>query len=297
MYVGYESSPQLSVSYKVRKPNWFVASGTNAKGASFYSYGRLDDDRLFTYMMAWNDVSDPLVGGVQIMILNSFKKRNFTEAATRRRDTAGNQPLIATDGTAFERASQPQPLPPKLSATDIFKKVRRSVWVLLSFNPKLGKSEPDEVALGSAVAVGPTTLFTNCHTLKGHARHFITRAETDDAIPVAIARADYDGDRCVVQTQQNLPDFVHIKPYAAIDVGEEAYSIGTPEGYDLTMANGIVSGKRLRDGLRYLQTTASISHGSSGGGLFDSAGRLMGITTYYIADSQNLNFAIAADAF
>jgi serine protease Do len=49
-------------------------------------------------------------------------------------------------------------------------------------------------------------------------------------------------------------------------------------------------------GIRYLQTTAPISGGSSGGGLFDCAGRLMGITTFYV-DGQNLNFAIAADEF
>jgi S1-C subfamily serine protease len=154
----------------------------------------------------------------------------------------------------------------------------------------------DDAAQGSAIAVGPTTLLTNCHTLKGHSVHLIAREEIDDPIPVWIKAADYSGDRCVLQTRNRLPSYVEIKPYDTIDIGEDAYSIGTPQDFDLTIANGIVSGKRDMKGIRYLQTTAPISGGSSGGGLFDCAGRLMGITTFYV-DGQNLNFAIAADEF
>jgi S1-C subfamily serine protease len=50
-------------------------------------------------------------------------------------------------------------------------------------------------------------------------------------------------------------------------------------------------------GLKIIQTTAQISRGSSGGGLFDRFGNLIGITTFKIADSEGLNFAIAIDNF
>jgi len=46
----------------------------------------------------------------------------------------------------------------------------------------------------------------------------------------------------------------------------------------------------------YIQTTAQISAGSSGGGLFDKHGNLIGITTFKVA-GEGLNFAIPADAF
>jgi tetratricopeptide (TPR) repeat protein len=45
-----------------------------------------------------------------------------------------------------------------------------------------------------------------------------------------------------------------------------------------------------------IQTSAAISPGSSGGGLFDRFGALVGITEYSLRDSQNLNFAIPAEA-
>jgi S1-C subfamily serine protease len=51
------------------------------------------------------------------------------------------------------------------------------------------------------------------------------------------------------------------------------------------------------DGERLLQTSAPISRGSSGGGLFDAQGQLMGVTTWMRKDAQNLNFAISAEEF
>ena len=50
-------------------------------------------------------------------------------------------------------------------------------------------------------------------------------------------------------------------------------------------------------GGRYLQTTAAISPGSSGGGLFDAHGNLLGITAFTMSNSQSLNFAIPAEDF
>lgn len=217
---------------------------------------------------------------------------------------AGEAAFVCSASVGYHTVLDPAPLPAasvattnRVSPAEVFKKVRDSVWVLLSFNVKNGKVDRKNAALGSAVAVGPTALLTNCHTLKGHTYHLITRNDADELTPVAIVKADYAGDRCVVQSQERLPAYVEIRSFSAVDVGEEAYSIGTPEGYELTMANGIVSAKRTLDGVRYLQTTAPISPGSSGGGLFDGSGRLIGITTWFHKDSQNLNFAIAADAF
>jgi S1-C subfamily serine protease len=48
---------------------------------------------------------------------------------------------------------------------------------------------------------------------------------------------------------------------------------------------------------QYIQITAPVSEGSSGGGLFDERGNLIGVTTFTVCDSQNLNFAIAASEF
>ncbi len=73
------------------------------------------------------------------------------------------------------------------------------------------------------------------------------------------------------------------------------FAIGAPYGLELSLSDGLIAALRHENGVDLVQTTAPISRGLSGGGLFDAQGRLVGITTFYLSGSQNLNFAIAAD--
>jgi serine protease Do len=58
----------------------------------------------------------------------------------------------------------------------------------------------------------------------------------------------------------------------SLKVGAKVYAIGAPKGLELTLSDGIVSSLREVEGGQYIQTTAAISPGSSGGGLFDENG-------------------------
>jgi hypothetical protein len=79
-----------------------------------------------------------------------------------------------------------------------------------------------------------------------------------------------------------------------LEVGEEVVAIGNPLSLESTVSNGIVSAIRTIDeaGGKFLQITAPISPGSSGGPLFDMAGEVVGITTSSFKGGENLNFAI-----
>lgn len=125
----------------------------------------------------------------------------------------------------------------------------------------------------------------------------VTLLREGDKRAARVTAANPDSDRCVLTVSGTLPTWVKVRPYADVKVGEHAYTIGTPKGLELTLAEGIVSSKRSADGTRYIQTSAPISPGSSGGGLFDAQGNLIGITTFMLKDSQNLNFAIAAEEY
>ena len=79
-----------------------------------------------------------------------------------------------------------------------------------------------------------------------------------------------------------------------IQVGEEVVAIGNPLGLELTVSNGILSGIRgdeKEDG-KLLQITAPISHGSSGGPLFNMFGEVVGINALILEGGESLNFAI-----
>lgn len=76
-------------------------------------------------------------------------------------------------------------------------------------------------------------------------------------------------------------------------VGVPVFAIGNPLGLANSLSPGIVSGIReIRPGISWLQTTAPISPGSSGGPLLNSAGKIVGITTAGLSHGQNLNFAV-----
>jgi len=148
---------------------------------------------------------------------------------------------------------------------------------------------------GSAVAISDRELLTNCHVLDRHLT--VTLEQEGRRQPGRLVAADGDSDKCVLAAGQPLRSWVRGRPFADVKVGEPAYTVGAPRGFELTIAEGIVSSKRTRDGMKLLQTSAPISNGSSGGGLFDAQGNLLGITTWMRRDSQNLNFAISAEDY
>ncbi len=74
--------------------------------------------------------------------------------------------------------------------------------------------------------------------------------------------------------------------------GQQVVAIGSPLGLMNTVSDGIVSGFRTVDRMgNMIQFTAPISQGSSGGGVFNMAGELVGISTAVSGSGQNINLA------
>ncbi|MBX3439755.1 MAG: trypsin-like peptidase domain-containing protein, partial [Planctomycetaceae bacterium] len=86
--------------------------------------------------------------------------------------------------------------------------------------------------------------------------------------------------------------------------GDTVFAFGCPHGLDFTASDGIVSSIRSAqdiEGLRgeptqgdWLQTTAPISQGNSGGPLVNARGEVVGVNSMVHRLGQNLNFAVAA---
>lgn len=88
---------------------------------------------------------------------------------------------------------------------------------------------------------------------------------------------------------------VHVALSSTVATGERVYAIGAPEGLELTFSEGVVSSLRETEGVHIIQTSAPTSPGSSGGGLFDAQGNLIGITTFQLKEGQSLNFALPGE--
>ena len=77
------------------------------------------------------------------------------------------------------------------------------------------------------------------------------------------------------------------------ETGDRVYTLGSSLGLTYTFADGLISTKSRKDGnMYYIQTSAPISPGNSGGPLIDEYGRVIGINTFVLVDGQNLNFAV-----
>lgn len=77
-------------------------------------------------------------------------------------------------------------------------------------------------------------------------------------------------------------------------VGTAVLDLGSPLGLSRTVSVGVVSAYRSIFGSDYMQFTAAISPGNSGGPVVDGAGRVVGIATAKIVDAgaDGLYFAI-----
>lgn len=81
----------------------------------------------------------------------------------------------------------------------------------------------------------------------------------------------------------------------ALTQGEPVFAIGNPMGLERTLTEGIVGVRsRLMGGQTYIQTTAPISPGNSGGPLFNRRGEVIGVNTLKIVSmgAEGLGFSI-----
>lgn len=94
-----------------------------------------------------------------------------------------------------------------------------------------------------------------------------------------------------------------------LTVGEAAIAVGNPQAEGISVTSGIISvdseyiemdsitdgTKRVRQ--RVIRMDTSVNHGNSGGGLFNSSGKLIGIVNAKIVDQEvdNIGYAIPAN--
>jgi hypothetical protein len=168
----------------------------------------------------------------------------------------------------------------------LFQEVSRSIVTIQALD-----NAGNVTSLGSGVVTAPGAVVTNCHVLEGGTQFSVISGKTVHR--GELRAAEQDRDLCELQVSTlNAP---RVPLYTSrLRVGQRVYAVGAPEGLELTISEGLVSSIREIDGAHYIQTSAPISSGSSGGGLFDTEGRLVGLTAFIIPEGQNLNFALPA---
>ena len=192
------------------------------------------------------------------------------EAALREQAAAQQHVITGLEGrlTALEARPSLEVNWPATAAT-----VERSVLTIEAGN-----------SLGSAWVVrsdaAGSDLITNYHVVADAWNSGVATVEVrqgDRAIPGSVLRIDANDDLAVIHVAQRLPALTPAS--SRPPVGTTVMAVGSPLGLSGTISVGVVSGYRSLEGSDYLQFSAPISPGNSGGPVVDREGHVVAVAS------------------
>ena len=177
----------------------------------------------------------------------------------------------------------------KYTAAEISKLANAATVEITTYRPS-----GEEWALGSGFFINDSGLLvTNYHVAKESS---VMKVKVDDNTTYYVSHVvDYNEkyDVAVLQvlTRQKTPYLTLSTKQPT--VGDTVYAVGSSLGLTGTFSSGIVSyvGRQIDD-VKFIQTTAPISSGNSGGPLISEYGEVVGMNTATYTEGQNLNLAI-----
>ncbi|MBL0312733.1 MAG: trypsin-like peptidase domain-containing protein [Holophagaceae bacterium] len=174
----------------------------------------------------------------------------------------------------------------QFSSERVYHLASKSIVVVNAMNTSTKDSK-----LGTGVVIKKNVIVSNKHIIENCDLIWISVGNKQWNIDINDILIDPERDLALL-TVEDL-DLPSIKLNQDLPViGQKIYAIGNPKGLETTISDGIVSGLRGGKNKDLIQITSPISPGSSGGGLFDEQARLIGITTFYLQEGQNLNFSL-----
>ncbi len=132
---------------------------------------------------------------------------------------------------------------------------------------------------GSGVVVAPGVVATNCHVTRASVRVQVHAG--NETFSASTQRVMAEQDLCVLAVPGLRAPSARIGASGSLNKGDAVVAIGYPRGGGMSGSRGEVLGLyRFGSGFA-VQSTAYFTHGSSGGGLFDVSGALVGLLTFY----------------
>jgi hypothetical protein len=154
------------------------------------------------------------------------------------------------------------------------------------------------IAQGSGFLISKDgRVVTNYHVIKSGSSALVKLPNGTFFTVDGVLASDKNRDVAIIKAHGSNFRTLTLGDSDRLQVGEEVVAIGNPLSLESTVSNGIISAIRTveNEGGKFVQITAPISPGSSGGPLFNMAGEVVGITTSHLVGGENLNFAIPID--
>ena len=147
------------------------------------------------------------------------------------------------------------------------------------------------VRLGSGVVIGAERVATACHVTRHATSMDITYGKERWVAQTQVGSLNHD--LCVITVPAAQLPTARIRRSEDLRPGEPVIAAGFQGGgADLVVSRGTVAALYQYDGGQVIRTTAAFDFGSSGGGLFDAAGNLVGILSFKGRSGENLRFAL-----
>jgi serine protease Do len=159
---------------------------------------------------------------------------------------------------------------------------------------------------GTGFYISPNTIVTNFHVVNG-CTQLRLRKNGADGGPVRVLATSRADDLAALRTEAPGRSFLKLRVGAPIKPAEPVLVFGYPLAEALSSSGNTTLGNvtalaGLRDDSRYIQISAAVQPGNSGGPAVDEAGRLMGVVVAKLNAlaiaritgdiPQNVNFAI-----
>lgn len=78
-----------------------------------------------------------------------------------------------------------------------------------------------------------------------------------------------------------------------VQQGDSVVLVGNPLGLEASITAGIISGlRKMEDGYQVFQTDAAANPGNSGGPMLNASGAAVGVLTFKLQGTENLNFVV-----
>ena len=183
-----------------------------------------------------------------------------------------------------------EPIVPFSDNTAAIAEASNSV-VMLSCYDKEGENY---ATASGFVIFDDSVIVTNYHVIEQEAYRVVAQTEKGDSFDCPTVLAwDADKDIAILKAERHTGLSLLLPGSTEnLQKGEKVVAIGSPLGLINSVSTGVFSGFVTDDAGTTLQFTAAISHGSSGGALFNDAGEVIGVTFATLQDGQNINLAV-----
>jgi S1-C subfamily serine protease len=149
---------------------------------------------------------------------------------------------------------------------------------------------------GAGIIVDRSGLvLTNLHVVQGIDKISVLLVDDESLEATLVAQAG-DLDLALLRLPRALPEAAELGSSKSVHVGDEVLAVGSPRKMFFSVSRGTVSYlNRKLDSVQYLQTDLPINAGNSGGPLLDRDGKVVGVVSFILRDSQGIAFALPID--